>query len=84
MGTYHKDGYSAYVEGFFVVDGRRFRVAKSDHRRFVLCESCTVPPGTEGDMVVIVDGSASSRRVTIPAGIQEGQTTVDYIVACPF
>jgi hypothetical protein len=77
-------GYSAHVEGFFVVGSNRFRVAKSNGERFCLAEPCELPPGTEGDLVVIVDGSASSRRIVIKDGIIQGQISVGYDVVVPF
>jgi hypothetical protein len=84
MGVHHKDGYSATVEGFFVVGEQRVRVAKSNGSRIVLAEQCEVPPGTEGELLVIVDGSKSSRRVIVPSGIVAGQSVVEYQVAAPF
>ena len=77
-------GYSAHVEGFFVVGSNRFRVAKSSGERFCLAEPCELPPGTEGDLVVIVDGSASSRRVVVKNCVTEGYTAVEYDVLAPF
>ncbi|HZZ27009.1 MAG TPA: hypothetical protein VFE46_03300 [Pirellulales bacterium] len=85
MGIYHKDGYSAEVEGFFVVTKElRFRLAKSNGCTFVLAESCELPPGTEGDLLVIVDGKKDSRRVVLRKGVSIGQTTVEYEVVAPF
>ncbi len=85
MGTYHPGGgYSATVEGFFVVGEQRVRVAKSNGSRIVLAEQCEVPPGTEGELLVIVDGAERSRRVIVPNGVVAGQTFVEYQVAAPF
>ena len=84
MGTHHKDGYSADVEGFLVVDGQRTRLAKTNGSEFVLAEPCELTPGTEGELLVIVDGNKHSRRVTLPDGISEGQTVVVYNIVAPF
>ena len=84
MGIQREHGYSADVEGFFVVGTDRFRLAKSNGTRFVLAEPCEVPPGTEGDLLVIVDGRASSQRVVIKDGVIHGQISVGYDVLAPF
>jgi hypothetical protein len=84
MGTHHKDGYSADVEGFFVVNQRRIHLAKTNGCTFVLAEPCEFPPGTEGDLLVIVDGKSSSRRIEVTDGIVPGQTVVRYRVTVPF
>ena len=83
MGIRHRYGYSAEVEAFFVVAGERIRVAKTNHEQISSNEWCNMP-GTEGDMLVIIDGSASSRRVVLPEGVEPGQTTFKYMVAAPF
>lgn len=84
MGTYHEYGYSADVEGFFVIRGERVRLAKTNGRTFVLAEPCELPPGAEGDLLTIVDGESNSRRVVLPEGVCQGQTVVKYLVAAPF
>lgn len=83
MGVRHKDGYSADVRGYFVVNSRRFRVAKSNGSTFVLAEPCELPPQTEGDLLVIIDDQARSRRVKID-GVAPGQSIVRYTVTAPF
>jgi hypothetical protein len=84
MGIRYKDGYSADVEGFFVVGHQRIRLAKTNGCTFSLAESDSeIPPRTEGDLVVIVDGNVSSRRVEIE-GVIRGQTIVRYKVSAPF
>ncbi len=84
MGRYHADGYSADVEGYFVVGDRRYRLAKTNDIRFVLAEPCELPPGIEGELLIIIDGNASSRMVTLPTGVAQGQIAVEYTVAAPF
>jgi hypothetical protein len=84
MGTQHESGYSADVEGFLVFDGSRIRVAKTNGRTLVLAEPCELPADTVAQLVVIVDGKANSRLVTLPGGVFKGQTVVEYRVAAPF
>jgi hypothetical protein len=84
MGIHHEDGYSASVEGFFVIEQQRIRLAKTNGCTFVVAQPCQVPAGTEGEMLVIVDGNEHSRRVRLPDGIIAGQTLVKYEVSVPF
>ena len=84
MGTQRENGYSADVEGFFVVNGNRIRLAKTNGSTFCLAESCELPPGSEGDLLIIIDGKSHSRRVVVPDGVCLGQTQVSYKVSAPF
>ncbi len=84
MGIYHEDGYSSDVRGFLVVGGRRLRLAKTNGRTFVLSESCELPPGTEGELLVILDGHERSRFVKLPEGVKKDDTSVIYEVVAPF
>jgi len=84
MGTFHKDGYSADVAGFFVTSRIRIRLAKTNGCTFAVAESCEFSPGTEGELLTIVDGVEDSRRVVLPDGVCLGQTFVKYKVTAPF
>jgi hypothetical protein len=84
MGVHHEDGYSASVEGYFVVGGRRIRLAKTNGCTFVLAEPCELAPGTAGELVVIVDGEKNVRSVCVADGVIAGQTVVEYDVMAPF
>jgi hypothetical protein len=85
MGVHHEDGYSASVEGYFVIGERRIRLAKTNGGTFVLAEPLEeLGPGTAGELVVIVDGEENVRSVAVVDGIIAGQTTVGYKVIAPF
>ncbi len=84
MGRHHQDGYSADVEGFLVVDGQRFPLAKTNGQTFYLAESCELAPGTQGELLIIIDGNSRSKLVSLPGGISVGQTVVSYTVMAPF
>jgi len=84
MGIHHKDGYSADVEGYLVVNGARYRVAKTNAETFVLADPCEVPPGASAELLVIIDGISTADPIEIPAGILGGQRIVPYTVAAPF
>jgi hypothetical protein len=84
MGRQYADGYSASVEGFLVVGGQRYRLAKTNYRSFTLADDCDLPPGAEGELIVTVDGNSFSRFVSLPNGIAVGQSTAAYTVAARF
>ena len=84
MGIHREHGYSASVEGFFVLQGTRIRLAKTNGCTFVLAERCELAPGTTGELLIIVDGQEDSKMVTLPEGAISGQTLVRYEVAAPF
>jgi len=84
MGTYHADGYSAHVEGHLIVRGKRYRVAKTNDRTFVLADPCELEPGAEGEIVVTIDGEAFSRLIVLPGGVTSSEPFVPYRVAAPF
>ena len=84
MGTYHEDGYSSEVRGFLVVRDRRFRLAKTNGKNFVLSEECELPPGTEGELLIILDGREDSRRIKLPGGVSAGDLSTSYEVLAPF
>jgi hypothetical protein len=84
MGIHRENGYSATVEGFFVLRGERIRLAKTNGSAFVLAEPRDLPAGTTGELLVIVDGQKDSKAVTLPEGATTGQTHVSYKVAAPF
>ncbi len=85
MGTQRDDGYSADVQGFFVTrGGRAIRLAKTNGTTFVVAESCELDCGTVGELLVIVDGNASSRDIRLPDGVVPGQTVVAYEPNVPF
>ena len=80
MGIHRIDGtYSATVEGFLVVNGNRVRLAKTNSRAVTFAESCEpLPPGTSGELLIIVDGNESRTQVTLPEGVAVGQTLAPY------
>ncbi len=76
-------GYSATVEGFFVVAGQRFRIAKTNAREIVFAEECELAPNTEGELLIIIDGTANSKRISI-SGVALGRSDTEYQVLAPF
>jgi hypothetical protein len=84
MGIIRESGYSATVEGYFIADGERMRLAKTNGSMFVLVEPHELKKGTIGQLLVIVDGREDSQLVTLPEGATNGETIVNYVVSAPF
>lgn len=84
MGFHREDGYSASVSGFLLVGSQQIELAKSNGCTFVVAESCNLPAGTLGELLIIVDGKSDRLSVELPEGVIAGQTTVKYSVVAPF
>jgi len=84
MGIPRENGYSATICAFFRFNGHNVRLAKTNGCTFVVAEPAQFAPGTQGELVVIVDGREHSRLVSLPNGIWPGDTKVPYEVIAPF
>ncbi len=85
MGIHRENGYSATIEAFFAISStEHIRVAKTNGRTFVVAEPCELLPGTIGDLIVIVDGRQTSKRIVLPNGVRAGEVVVDYKIEAPF
>jgi hypothetical protein len=56
MGIYWKDGYSAEVEVYLDVGGERYAVERIGKSGLILRDDCSLPAGTLGKLVMVVDG----------------------------
>jgi hypothetical protein len=84
MGIQRENGYSASLSAYFRFNGHSVRLAKTNGCTFVIAEPAQVAAGTQGELVVIVDGREHSRLVSLPGGIGPGDTTVQYKEIAPF
>jgi hypothetical protein len=84
MGTFHKDGYSASLEIFFVHAGQRFKIAKTSRDTLTFAEPCELPPGIEGTLSITVDGCESTRLVVLDDGVLNGNQLARYSTVAPF
>jgi len=84
MGIQHKDGYSAAVESYLIIDGARYKLAKTNGETLMLHEDCVTPPGTVATMSITVDGDTRSKQVRLPDGIGAGDRIARYMVEAPF
>ena len=79
MGIKRENGYSASIEGFLVVGGTHYRLAKTNGACLVLVEECELAPATEGHLLIIVDGVRDWKRIEIPLGMKQGERCVEYV-----
>ena len=70
--------YSATVDLRLRINGRILDVGQVGHKFLILAESYEVPPGTEGELIVIVDGEESVHRVNLPEGIKSYSQLVSF------
>jgi hypothetical protein len=84
MGIHRKDGYSATVEAYLLVQGVRYEVAKTSADEVVVAEPCDLAPGCEAELVVIVDGQRYSRAIVLDDGLARGRHEARYSAAVPF
>ena len=84
MGIQRENGYSATVEAFLIVGDQHIRLAKTGPEKVVLVEPCELAPGTEGQLVMIVDGYREARTVVLDEGADGERREVRYSVAVPF
>lgn len=84
MGIQRENGYSATVQAFLSVGDLVIRLAKTGRTTLTFAESCELPPGTEGELVVYVDGHADTRGICLLDGLAIGQRVAGYTVTTPF
>jgi hypothetical protein len=78
MGTQWKDGYSAHVELFLLVEDKKLRVAQVGPESLILRDACTIPPGTRGRIVIKVDDNQKEHDVVLHKGIVAGIERVEF------
>jgi hypothetical protein len=79
MGIQWKDGYSAQVEIYLVVGDQKLDVAQVGPGWFILQEPNALPPETEAELVITVDGRETRRHVFIHDGALVDAKEVAYI-----
>ena len=60
------------------VNGRILDVGQVGHKFLILTEPCELPPGTEGELVVTVDGKETERRVILYDGARTDSGVVGF------
>lgn len=70
--------YSATVDLRLRVNGRILDVGQVGHKFLILAEASEVPPGTEAELVITVDGKESVRRVVLQEGIASHSNVIRF------
>lgn len=68
MGQRWFDGYSAQVEIFLLVDGKRYEVAQIGAGSLVLRGKFSIPPNTEAKLIIRIDGHEERDTILICNG----------------
>jgi hypothetical protein len=84
MDNQRQNAYSAMVRAYLRVGSDTFGVAKINGKQLTLAEPCELSPGSQGQLVVIVDDHQSARTVVLPDGVDQGQREAHYSVVAPF
>ncbi len=80
MGKHWKDGgYSAEVAIRLQIGDKALRIAQIGPNSFILRDHCEFPPGTEGTIVITVDGNEREVHAFLQNGVVHGQAEVQYI-----
>jgi hypothetical protein len=84
MGRHRKNGYSADVGAFFVANGVRHKLAKTNGVTLVFAEPTTLARGIVGELVLAVDGNERSRTIRLPEGARNDVEDTEYRDVAPF
>ena len=76
MGQRWLDGYSAQVELYFLVDGKRHEIAQIGNGSFILRDPNEIPPGTSGTLVIKIDGREEREEVMLCNGAAKREEPV--------
>lgn len=74
-----RQGYSAKVDIRLYVNGLDLDVAQVSHRFLILREPCEVLPGTDGRVVVTIDGHQQVYPVFFHEGITPQSRRVNFL-----
>ena len=72
------DGYSADVKIYLLVNGQKLRVAQAGPNRLVLRDLQAIPPESEGELIITVDGREYTRHAFIHQAVEAGQELVEF------
>jgi hypothetical protein len=78
MGQRWLDGYSAEVEIYLLIAGRRIEVAQIMGDTLILREQHPIPPETFAELVIKVDGNEEREQIFLRAGAESSQELVPF------
>ena len=79
MGKRWSDGYSADVEIYLMIDGRRYDVAQVSGKSLFLRDHHQILPGTNAELVMRIDDHKQSEKVVLQAGTKSDELAVNYV-----
>jgi hypothetical protein len=78
MGQRWFDGYSADVEIYLLIDGKRYDVAQIGAGSLMLRESHQIPPDTHAKLVIKIDGVEQVESVFLGDGAENNEELVSF------
>ena len=78
MGQRWLDGYSAEVEIYLLIDGRRLDVAQIAGDTLVLRDQQVIPPETSATLVIKIDGHEEREQIFLQAGAESSEELVPF------
>ena len=78
MGQKWFDGYSAAVEIYLVIDGKRYDVAQIGAGSLILRDSHKIPPHTHAKLVMNLDGVEESENIFLGEGANNNEELVPF------
>ncbi len=65
MGQRWLDGYSAHVEAYLLIDGKRYDIAQISSGSMILRGDVKLTANTRATLVIIVDGTEEREEITL-------------------
>ncbi len=78
MGQRGLDGYSAEVEIYLLIGGKRREVAQVAGDTLVLRDEHPIPPGTAATLVIKIDGQEEREEIFLREGAQSNEQLVPF------
>ena len=78
MGQKWFDGYSAAVEIYLLIDGKRYDVAQIGAGSLILRDSHKIPPHTHAKLVIKIDGTEEAEYVFLGEGANNNEELVPF------
>jgi hypothetical protein len=78
MGQRWLDGYSAEVEIYLLVNGKRFDVAQIGNGSLILRDPSPIPASTHAKLVIKIDGHEEIEHVLLTASADESEKLIPF------
>jgi hypothetical protein len=78
MGQRWLDGYSAEVEIYLLVNGKRFDVAQIGNGSLILRDPAPIPASTEAKLVIKIDGHEEIEHVLLTESADESEKLIPF------